>query len=386
MLTASQRIASVPRRPRGFTLIELLVVITIIGILVGLLLPAINAARDAARRTQCASSIRQLALALQNFHSAHGRFPASSTWLNAKGQLDISQMPNGGGSLVAPYKNWVIDILPFIEAKTLVQTMSLTKPISDPANAVARGTPLEILRCPTDPYNLKPFMGTHDSSTKILGDNWARGDYAANASLGYMENGTNADDAGNPAVFRNRLYCGVMGANVALKSTDIKDGTSKTILLGEVRAGITDYDCRGTWALIGAPTALWACGWDGDDDGPNYNAINGNYTGNLGLADDIAACTAITNQFGGSIPLAKLGMSCSTGNAPNGWPNWQQTARSLHRDGVNVAFADGSVTFISDFVETSIPTNPSNMTFDKLGVWDKLMLSNDGQGIKAGSY
>jgi prepilin-type N-terminal cleavage/methylation domain-containing protein/prepilin-type processing-associated H-X9-DG protein len=375
MLTVSRRTSSLRGRNRGFTLIELLVVITIIGILVGLLLPAINQAREAARRVQCASNIRQWGVALQNFHSAKRIFPPSSTWLNAKGQLDRTQMPSSGHSLTPLYKNWVIDVLPYIEGKTLVQTMNLKLPISDPANAVARATPLEIMRCPSDSNNLIPFDPSGNAALKILGSNWARGNYAANASLGYMSIGTNADDAGVPGVFHNRFYGGVMGANDSLRVTDIKDGSSKTLLLLEVRAGIVPLDCRGTWAMSGGPTALWACGYDGDDNGPNYNAINSNYTGNQGYADDCEACSAIEAKTGGPIPLAKLGMSCSGDD----WPNWQQTARSMHRDGVNACFADGSVTFISDYVQTG--TGQTN-----LGVWDKLMLANDGQPIKAGTY
>src|SRR6516164_8387580 len=105
----------------GFTLVELLVVIAIIGILIAILLPAIQAAREAARRTQCSSNIRQAGLAVLNYESAHKVLPYGGTWyrtVSGKLTLDVSQsyvIPLDGSNL---YKNWVIDILPFIEGRT----------------------------------------------------------------------------------------------------------------------------------------------------------------------------------------------------------------------------------------------------------------------------
>jgi prepilin-type N-terminal cleavage/methylation domain-containing protein/prepilin-type processing-associated H-X9-DG protein len=367
MLAVSHRTSSFRGRNRGFTLIELLVVITIIGILVGLLLPAINAAREAARLVQCKNNIRQVGLALLNFHSGRRIFPASSTWL-VNGKPSIAQMPaDGVHSLSAVYKNWVIDILPQIEARTLLPTMDLKKPISDIANAPARGTRVQIMICPSDTYGDKPFDGTGHGGTNLLGANWARGCYAANACLGFMSQGNGADDGGNPNVFRDRHICGVMGANTALRVTDIKDGASNTILVGEIRAGVTAWDCRGVWAMSGAcPSSLWAHGYMGDDNGPNANSIK---------ADDVESCQDIWNAVGGGPQLARMGMACSSDD----WPNWQQTVRSLHSGGANCCFADGSVKFITDFVETG-----SSAT--ALGTWDRINLSNDGQSVSGKNF
>lgn len=375
MFIVSHRRSSMGRRRIGFTLIELLVVITIIGILVALLLPAINNAREAARRIDCASKIRQMGLACLNYHSAKRSFPYSSTWLDAKGNLDGAGEPKNSNASGPVWKNWVIDVLPFCEGKVLYQQFNLKQPISAAINAAPRATPLEIMRCPSDPYNVIPFDPAGGSRVSVFGPNWARGNYAANASLGYLSNGSQGDDAGNAGVWRNRIYGGVMGANMSLKTTDIKDGTGRTILLSEVRAGIVNFDCRGTWAMSGGPTSLWACGWDGDDNGPNYNAVNSNYTGNIGYADDCQDCSLIVAKIGDITKLSNLGMSCSKDD----WPNWQQCPRSLHREGVNVCFADGAVTFISDYVQTG---NNSS----QLSVWDKLMLANDGMPIPANTY
>jgi prepilin-type processing-associated H-X9-DG protein len=182
-------------------------------------------------------------------------------------------------------------------------------------------------------------------------------------------------NGGDPTAWRAANVCGVMGANTALSMEGIKDGTSNTLMLGEIRAGLTSYDCRGVWAMSGAcPSALWAHGSCGDDNGPN---------GNQPYADDMLTCTDLQAAMGGSngvVMLQKMGMACSNGN----WPNWQQTARSMHAGGVNIALADGSVRWISDFIDTSsgcIINNPPTYS-----VWDRLNLSNDGQSLNQGAF
>ncbi len=360
----------------AFTLVELLVVITIIGILIALLLPAVQSAREAAHKVQCANNCKQLGLALHEYHTSYGKFPPSSVW-RVNGNLDVSKVDTLNNPNLA--ENWVILVLPQLEQTTLFKSFDLTKPISgsgSAANVAARATQLAMMLCPSDTYNRKPFMGSADSATNQMGDNWARGNYGTNGGEGY-QSFTYAPyyyaNAAGPVWWQYSIARGVMGANTSCRIEDIRDGTSNTILMGEIRAGVVPFDARGIWAMSGScPSALWGCGFVSDDYGPNCNAAN---------ADDPMGCSHIYTAVGGAVPLAQLGMPCSYSDSPN----WQQTARSMHSGGVNVCMCDGSVRFIFDQIQVSsgFVANPTPAT---LSVWDRLILSSDGQPIDASSY
>jgi prepilin-type N-terminal cleavage/methylation domain-containing protein/prepilin-type processing-associated H-X9-DG protein len=377
-MSASLQYCRRRRVGRGFTLVELLVVVSILGVLIALLLPGIQASREAARLLQCRNNIKQLGLALHSYHSAHGRFPPSSVW-RVNGKLDLSNVDQANNSQLA--ENWVILILPHLEEKIVWNSFDLTKPIPSATNAAARAHRLPIMLCPTDTYNDKPFDGAA-SRLENLGGNWARGNYAANASLGFLgygdrdadditglgKGGTVADGGG----WSDRYLRGVTGANIALRIKDISDGTSKTILLGEIRAGLLPQDTRGVWAMSGAcPSALWGCGYSpfAWDNGPNcYDATKG---------DEMQTCGALWSAFGGLAQVSRMGMSCWIGDDGS-----QQTARSMHAGGVNVCLCDGSVRFLSEFVELGTPGTPPKC----LGIWDKLLLSGDGQTVDASRF
>jgi prepilin-type processing-associated H-X9-DG protein len=301
-----------------------------------------------------------------NYESQWSIFPPSSTTLPGV------QVTSFDGA--TRRENWAILVLPFLEQQALWEKFALSKPITDEANATPRATPLAVMRCPTDSYNRQPFMGTQGSETSSFGDNWARGNYAANADLGFPYISTTYErwaGSADSAAWKDSNLRGVMGNNVAITMAQVRDGTSNTILLGEIRAGITPYDSRGVWALGGAcSSALWAHGgmytMYGDDGGPNYQHVS---------ADNLMNCLQIREALGGGGALARAGMPCYGPEA-----NDEQTARSLHAGGVHVCFADGSVRWISDYIQT-YPSSP-----EKMSVWDRLVVSADGFPVDASQF
>jgi len=312
---------------------------------------------------QCQNNLRQLGLALIHYESQWSAFPPSSCW-------PAGVRPNDHAQLGRMGPNWAILILPFADQQALFSRFDLSRPIPDDANGSARATGLSMMLCPSDAYNARPFMGSQNSQTAALGDRWARGNYAANASLGQMW------CAEEPSLrlwywgalpespgWQNPNLRGVMGANVSIGSTGIRDGLSNTVLLGEIRAGLAPFDARGVWAMSGAcPSALWGHGGlEGDDFGPNCAHPK---------ADDVLACSALRAVYGDSdgIALAAEGMPCLEAN----YANTQQTARSMHAGGVNVCLADGGVRWLEDVIDVR-PSVPGAMS-----VWDRLMASSDG--------
>lgn len=344
-------------RRRGFTLVELLVVIAIIGILVALLLPAIQAARESARRSQCQNNVKQVCIALLNYHDARKEFPPSL-------RLDSPQS-NAPERATTHRANWVISVLPHFEEQALFDSFNLKSPISDPINRVPRGATIATMLCPTDSFNRQTLFAGRNASE---GDNWARGNYGANGALGFLGR-TTTNPAGGPdeQFWKNPQTRGVMGMNVALNIAQITDGSSQTILVGELRAGLSEFDPRGTWALgTAGASSLWGHGTD-NDNGPN-SCLPG--------ADGIFGCGRIKGSVGSEERLLQECMPCDDNAGQGG-------VRSLHSGGAFVGFVDGSVHFISDFIDkgTLWDLDPKEYR-----TWQRLCASGDEQVVDQSEY
>jgi prepilin-type N-terminal cleavage/methylation domain-containing protein/prepilin-type processing-associated H-X9-DG protein len=224
------------KNPRvGFTLVELLVVITIIGILIALLLPAVQAAREAARRMQCANNFKQVGLALHSYHSAKGCFPPG----------DFYKYPtSSGGSFVF---GWSVYTLPYIEKDSLYNGINFGAKWGYADSTIANGTNnlaisktlIPAYMCPSDPQ-YGEYIGIHSYAN--------RQPDAAITSMCGVSDSYNWGSSGAPKTYPTND--GIMGGNYPCTIADIKDGTSNTLMVGEVTS-------QGQGSLWGE---IWAAG------------------------------------------------------------------------------------------------------------------------------
>ena len=216
----------------GFTLIELLVVIAIIAILIALLLPAVQQAREAARRTQCKNNLHQLGLALHNYHDVHNTFPPGNVTMG-----DCCSTP----SLV----NWAISILPYIDQANLQTRYDFNKSNEDPANQAALQQVIPAYNCPSDVnagQKLVPASGPTNNQQ------WATSSYRGMGGVGwggtgeyiYRRQWDSSDIMNANATANKRGMLHWVGRNNAgqgrfspVRIRDVIDGTSNTLFVGE---------------------------------------------------------------------------------------------------------------------------------------------------------
>jgi type II secretory pathway pseudopilin PulG len=359
--------------------VELLVVIAIIGVLVALLLPAVQAAREAARRTQCTNNLKNLSLGLLNHHDTKGEFPAPAIVQNnpaatpanqSSDLLDMSRL----------FSNWAIEVLPFIEQQNLYAQAQYNdfdirffNPNDITFNHAVRSTRLPVMICPSDPSDSPYFQGASGDPQE-----WARGNYGLNGFQFWPNKGAINEARGLTTGTGTPRLSDWVDYNIGIGSPSnpyslkrITDGSSNTIMLAEMRQGLSEGDPRGTWAL-GLCGSNFHC----------RHATNGINTVNecLPYLDDIFNGANIVTQVG----EAKLRSECMF-NDPGVNVSGQNAVRSIHPGGVFVAMADGSVQFLSDFIQAgTIPAGSSFIGYGTndlqlMGVWQYLNISADAR-------
>jgi len=303
----------------------LLVAITIIGTLISMLLPAGQAAREAARRLQCSNNLKQIGLALHGYHTAIGTFPAGY----------ISAVGTGGpADDRGPGWGWAALMLPYIEQGNLHDQIQFDKDIADPANAVVRTTSLPVFRCPSDDGATKTFAvdslgdsGSYSNPLKAPSGNpvlVAHSDY-----VGIFGNPEITPDPGYllPAATypeRSPEHQGMFYRNSGVRIADVTDGTSNTLFVGE-RCSNLAY---ATWTGAVTGGQVPAKIPDTYGYGPEGSPVL--ILGHTGDVFDIPPHT------------------------PNSSVNHVDDFWSYHPQGANFLFVDGSVTQINDTINPQI--------------------------------
>lgn len=313
MATLHQKVCSMDTRriTRGFTLVELLVVIAIIGVLIALLLPAVQQAREAARRSQCTNNMKQIGLAMHNYHDTYKAFPAG--WLNR-------------GSNGNPMYGWGTAILPFIEQSALydqlnpgqVRLVERYHSSSTDADKALLQQPIAGYRCPSDV--------TKDTNDKVKFGNT---DHFPVATSNYVGNaGVDPANVGASGTTGIPDSGGVFFGNSYLGFKHILDGTSNTLMVGERDGGpssVSGYSYE---------AAVWP--------GVGRNNAGSNY----GIPRTLLRAGFVINHDYGSNGNRGKGMS------------------SLHPGGVNILLCDASVRFLPETTDRTRVVQPMALRQD----------------------
>lgn len=304
----------------GFTLIELLVVIAVIGVLIGLLLPAVQKVRESANRMQCQNNLKQLGIALQNYHDTRGRFPS---W-----GFNFATNPNPANPFGPQVRGHsaLSMTLPYIEQGNVSNAADIKKSLVDPANlpppmgtTVAGQTKIKTFVCPSAPDRMVDYRTWFGQEAPYM---FAATDYAAIRGMqpGFITACAPGTAQGDTGFFGD---FGTNGLADGIRMVDINDGTSNTIMLTEI-AGRQQTYAKGKAVTGGFGVApAW-----------QLNAAWGDFN---------------TNRFLTGYDTTGLAVGCNCINANN-----FNSIYSFHTSGTNAAMGDGSVRFIRDSIAPAI--------------------------------
>jgi prepilin-type N-terminal cleavage/methylation domain-containing protein/prepilin-type processing-associated H-X9-DG protein len=316
-----------PTKRRGFTLIELLVVIAIIAILIGLLLPAVQKVREAANRVKCTNNLKQIGLGLHNYHDTNGEFPPAYVDANT----DPNSTPDND---IGPGWGWGAYLLPYLEQDNLYRQINLNQNVGMGVNAQVSQTPLNMFKCPSDPY--QQLVQVYDSNFNKPIAVVAHGNYVG--CNGWEECFSGAGGNPQPGGGDDGLS-GIYGSggrglfyrNSHTRMADVTDGLTNTIFVGE-RSG--DH-APATWAgaIPGGRCPAWTAGQPPNSPPPGPAYDNADWGEAFVLAH-----TNSTHLPSADFPIFD-----------------PDTFYSLHSGrGANFLFGDGSVHFLTSSINPNV--------------------------------